>query len=155
MTDNNMPTTTEKVFSCNSNNLGQPQEVILPQPPAFQTQDDPFASEQERNAWTASLNATIDSAVNWLKKEQTERGYWAGFLKTNSAIEAEWIIAMYFLGITDDPKYDDVVRSILSEQRPDGSWSVYYDSQLGDINATVERFRAIYRWRGKWHSIYG
>ena len=143
MTDSNISAPAEKLFNCKSENLGQPQEVVLPEPPIFATQGATFASEQERNAWAQSLNTTIDSAVNWLKKEQTERGYWAGFLKTNSAIEAEWIIAMYFLGITDDPKYDDVVSSILSEQRPDGSWSVYYDSKLGDINATVESYVAL------------
>ncbi|HBM97039.1 TPA: hypothetical protein DD394_06010, partial [bacterium UBP9_UBA11836] len=99
MTDSHMPASAEKVFSCKSENLGQPQKVVLPQPPVFRTKEATFVSEQERNAWAQSLNATIDSAVNWLKKEQTEQGYWAGFLKTNSAIEAEWIIAMYFLGI--------------------------------------------------------
>jgi squalene-hopene/tetraprenyl-beta-curcumene cyclase len=64
-------------------------------------------------------------------------------LETNSCMEAEWILAMHFLGVEDDPKYDKVVRCILNEQRPDGSWDVYYGTAKGDINATVECYAAL------------
>lgn len=138
-----MNTTPESAasVSCNASNLGFPSEVkaqaaqIPVSEPAFTL---PGGQELEQR-----INETIDKAVDWLKKEQTERGYWAGFLKTNSCIESEWIFAMYFLGIDDDPKYSEVVRSIVSEQRDDGSWSVYYGSEYGDINATVESYAAL------------
>ncbi|MGM9991353.1 MAG: squalene--hopene cyclase [Candidatus Bruticola sp.] len=128
---------------CNSEQIITSNAASLPQPPQINVTAAYSMSEVEKEALAQSLNQAIDHAVDWLKTEQTERGYWAGFLKTNSAIEAEWIMAMYFLGIDDDPKYNDVVRSILNEQRPDGSWSVYYGSTYGDINATVESYTAL------------
>ncbi|MGI5842586.1 MAG: squalene--hopene cyclase [Candidatus Xenobium sp.] len=89
------------------------------------------------------LDKGIEKALRWLEQNQTPQGYWAGFMKTNSAIEAEWILAMHFLGIHDDPKYPEVVRSILSEQRPDGSWEIFHGAPAGDISATVECYAAL------------
>ncbi len=89
------------------------------------------------------LDHGVSKALRWLEETQTPEGYWAGFLKTNSAIEAEWVLAMHFLGISDDPKYPEVVRSILSEQRPDGSWEVFHGAPAGDVSATVECYAAL------------
>lgn len=85
----------------------------------------------------------IGKAVAWLRGEQHEDGHWVGFLKTNSSIEAEWIIAMYILGIGNDPKYPEVVRTIINEQRTDGSWEVYNNAPAGEISATVECYAAL------------
>ncbi|MGE0488151.1 MAG: squalene--hopene cyclase [Vulcanimicrobiota bacterium] len=89
------------------------------------------------------LDKSISKAVDWLEANQTEEGYWAGFLQTNSTMEAEWVLAMHFLGITDDPKYDSVVRCILNMQREDGSWEVYHEAPAGDLSATVECYAAL------------
>ena len=54
------------------------------------------------------------------------------------AVEAEWLLAMHVLGIEDDAQRAGIVQGILNRQREDGSWEVYYDAPMGDINATVE-----------------
>jgi len=45
--------------------------------------------------------------------------------------------------VENDPKYDKVIRSILREQREDGSWEVYHQAPHGDINTTVECYAAL------------
>lgn len=92
---------------------------------------------------TLTLEEGIRRGIGWLDETQHDDGHWVGFLKTNSAIEAEWVMAMHFFGLQDDPKYPHVVRSILSEQRADGSWEVYHDAPAGDISATVECYAAL------------
>ncbi|HKV39995.1 MAG TPA: squalene--hopene cyclase [Blastocatellia bacterium] len=87
--------------------------------------------------------AAIDDAAEWLLQNQEPEGYWVGVLETNSCMEAQWILAMHFLGLTDDPKRPGVVRCILNEQRLDGSWEVYHDAPAGDINSTVECYAAL------------
>ncbi len=89
------------------------------------------------------LEKGIAEAVGWLEGEQRPEGFWVGMLESNSCIEAEWILAMHFLGITDDPKYPGVVQAIFNEQREDGSWEIYHDAPAGDINATVESYAAL------------
>lgn len=89
------------------------------------------------------LDDGIERAVEWLARHQEPEGFWVGKLESNSCIEAEWILAMHFLGIKDDPKFAGVVRAVLNEQRGDGAWEVYHDAPAGDINATVECYAAL------------
>ena len=100
-------------------------------------------STQQEERSGSRLAQGIERAVGWLDRNQHPDGHWVGLLKTNSAIEAEWVMAMHFLGLQSDPKYPEVVRCILNEQRPDGSWEVYYDAPAGDISATVECYAAL------------
>jgi squalene-hopene/tetraprenyl-beta-curcumene cyclase len=85
----------------------------------------------------------IAEGLQWLEGTQKPEGFWAGMLETNACIEAEWLLAMHFLGIEDDPKKPGIMRALLDTQRPDGSWQVYYGAQEGDINATVESYVAL------------
>jgi len=89
------------------------------------------------------LTGVISSGIRWLSEKQSAEGFWVGFLQSNSCMEAEWILAMHFLGVRGDPKLPGVVKAILNEQRADGSWEVYYDAPEGDINATVECYAAL------------
>lgn len=89
------------------------------------------------------LDAAIDKALDWLDRSQHPEGSWAGMLESNQCIEAEWLLAMHVLGISDDPKKPGLIRTLLKAQRADGAWEVYYDAPTGDINATVECYAAL------------
>jgi squalene-hopene/tetraprenyl-beta-curcumene cyclase len=88
------------------------------------------------------LEAAIDSATEWLHRTQDPEGFWVGMLESNQCIEAEWLLAMHFLGY-EHPRQNDIVATILGAQRDDGSWESYYDAPDGDINATVESYAAL------------
>lgn len=90
-----------------------------------------------------ALNTTIAKAMDWLAREQQPEGFWVGMLESNCCMEAQWILAMHFLGVTNDPKMPGVIRAILKEQRADGSWEVYHQATMGDINTTVECYAAL------------
>ena len=89
------------------------------------------------------LRQGIQQAIGWLLDDQDQDGFWVGKLESNSCMEAEWILAMHILGVQDDPKYAGVVQAIVNDQRPDGSWEVYYQAPTGDINTTVESYAAL------------
>ncbi len=88
------------------------------------------------------VDATIAKAIAWLDRDQTPEGYWVGMLESNSCMEAEWLLAMHFLGYRH-PRQSDLVATLLKAQRPDGSWEAYYDAPQGDINGTVECYAAL------------
>ncbi|MEO0422145.1 MAG: squalene--hopene cyclase [Pseudomonadota bacterium] len=103
-----------------------------------------LAEGQPRGAASPqALDAAIKRALGWLDDNQEDGGFWVGMLESNSCIEAEWLLAMHFLGIDDAPKRDGLVRALLAEQREDGSWETYHDAPRGDINATVESYAAL------------
>ena len=91
----------------------------------------------------ARIDTAIKKALDWSVRHQAREGYWIGDIDTNCCMEAEWIMAMHFLGIKDDPKQPEVIQAILSEQRDDGSWEIYYKAPTGDINTTVECYTAL------------
>ncbi len=89
------------------------------------------------------LNSCIERAMDWSLRNQAPEGYWIGGADTNCCMEAEWIMAMYFMGLEDHPNMKRVVKAILNEQRDDGSWEIYYKAPTGDINTTVECYTAL------------
>ena len=88
------------------------------------------------------LDDSIDRAVGWLDAAQDPEGFWVGMLESNHCIEAEWLLAMHFLGY-EHPRKADIVATLLKAQRDDGSWEIYYAAPAGDINATVECYAAL------------
>ena len=92
---------------------------------------------------TSILDQSIQKALDWSVKNQAAEGYWIGNIDTNCCMEAEWVMAMHFLGIRNNPKQPRIIKAILSEQRQDGSWEIYYKAPTGDINTTVECYTAL------------
>lgn len=85
----------------------------------------------------ASIRGAIKKAIDWLKVRQAPDGMWNAPLETNCCMEAQWILAMHFIDF-DDPKKPKVLQYILDRQREDGAWDVYYGSEHGDINTTLD-----------------
>jgi squalene-hopene/tetraprenyl-beta-curcumene cyclase len=91
----------------------------------------------------AALRSAARSAADWLIGEQKPDGHWIGPNETNACMEAEWCLALWFLGLEDHPLRPRLGRALLETQRPDGGWQVYYGAPNGDINATVESYAAL------------
>jgi squalene-hopene/tetraprenyl-beta-curcumene cyclase len=88
------------------------------------------------------VDAAIANAIEWLDRDQKPEGFWVGMLESSYCMEAEWLLAMHFLGIRH-PREQDLVATLLNAQRPDGAWESYYAAPSGDINATVECYAAL------------
>ncbi len=88
------------------------------------------------------IDSAIAKATDWLDREQTAEGFWVGMLESSYCMEAEWLLAMHFLGLRH-PRESDLVATLLNGQRPDGAWESYYEAPQGDINSTVECYAAL------------
>ena len=90
-----------------------------------------------------ALQSTVRAAADWLIDRQKPDGHWVGRAETNACMEAQWCLALWFLGLKDHPLRARLGRSLLETQRPDGAWQVYHGAPNGDINATVEAYAAL------------
>ncbi len=90
-----------------------------------------------------ALEHGIEKAILWSRQQQHPEGYWVARLESNASMEAEWLLAYHLLGVTSDPKLNDVLRGLRNQQRQDGSWGVYSGAEDGDLNATVEAYAAL------------
>ncbi len=105
------------------------------------------AAKREQSAPAHNLSAAIASAArgaaDWLVRNQKPDGHWVGRPETNACMEAEWILALWFLGLEDHPLRERLGKSLLVTQREDGAWQVYHGAPNGDVNATVEAYAAL------------
>ncbi|MBB6457756.1 squalene-hopene/tetraprenyl-beta-curcumene cyclase [Acetobacter lovaniensis] len=90
-----------------------------------------------------SLAHTVAAACDWLMGEQKADGHWVGPVASNASMEAEWCLALWYLGLEDHPLRPRLGKALLHMQREDGSWGTYWGAGNGDINATVEAYAAL------------
>ncbi|MBV0889667.1 squalene--hopene cyclase [Komagataeibacter oboediens] len=103
----------------------------------------PAAAASGLRAMDNSLSHTISAACDWLIGQQKPDGHWVGSVASNASMEAEWCLALWFLGLEDHPLRPRLGKALLEMQREDGSWGTYYGAGNGDINATVESYAAL------------
>jgi len=91
----------------------------------------------------SAVSAAVRSAGGWLIDRQKPDGHWVGRAECNVCMEAQWCLALWFLGLDNHPLRPRLGDAILKTQRPDGAWNIYYNAPNGDINATVEAYAAL------------
>jgi squalene-hopene/tetraprenyl-beta-curcumene cyclase len=100
-----------------------------------------FSASQDNFA--AALRSGVSAAVDWLVERQKPDGHWVGRAQSNSCMEAQWRLALWFLCLDDHPLCPRLAQSLLDTQRADGAWDIYYGAPNGDINTTVEAYAAL------------
>ncbi|MBV8332975.1 MAG: squalene--hopene cyclase [Candidatus Eremiobacteraeota bacterium] len=93
-------------------------------------------------AGAATAGSACERAVAWLLERQHSDGWWSGELETNVTMTAEHVLLCRFLGVPLDDIRDGAVTQILSTQRSDGSWALYYDGPA-DLSTTIEAYVAL------------
>jgi len=88
-------------------------------------------------AFKCGLERAIQRASELQLSYQNPEGYWWYTLEANTTIDCEYIMLMHFLDAVDPDVEEGLVNRILSQQRSDGAWSLYYADD-GDLNATIE-----------------
>ena len=96
-----------------------------------------------RSNFDHQLSASIDAAADWLSERQKPEGYWVGQLESNACMEAQWILALWFIGLDGHHLRPRLAESLKQSQREDGAWEIYHDAPAGDINTTVEAYAAL------------
>ena len=91
----------------------------------------------------AALAAAARAAADWLIADQKPDGHWVARADSNACMEAQWCLALWFLGLEDHPLRPRLGAALLKIQRPDGAWQIYHEAPNGDINATVEAYAAL------------
>jgi len=100
------------------------------------------AAREEGNFETA-LRSTVRTAAEWLIANQKPDGHWVGRAESNACMEAQWCLALWFMGLENHPLRKRLGQALLDNQRPDGAWQIYHGAPNGDINATVEAYAAL------------
>src|SRR5579885_559319 len=84
----------------------------------------------------------LERAVQWLLERQNREGWWCGELETNVTMTAEHVLLLRFLELDLERIRDGAIRHIMSNQREDGSWALYFDGPA-DRSTTIEAYVAL------------
>ena len=94
----------------------------------------------------AASRAVLDGAIGRLqqffRRNQYPSGYWWAELESNNTMEAEYVMLCRFLGRRNPERERHIANYLLSKQRHDGSWAIYYGAP-GDLSTTVECYFAL------------
>jgi len=97
-------------------------------------------AEQTRLA--TALDEAIRRSQEYFLRTQHPDGYWWGELESNVCMAAEYLLLTHFLGVTDQERWRKIANYLRRQQRPDGTWAIYYGGPP-DLNATVEAYFAL------------
>ena len=87
---------------------------------------EPRANQREPNKHPApGVERAVHSAQRYLLAAQQEDGHWCGELEGDTILESDYILAMYFLGRSDDRRLFKAAEYIRSKQMPEGGWAIY------------------------------
>jgi len=90
-----------------------------------------------------TVRCAVDAAVEHILSLQNDRaGYWWAELESNVTITAEHVFLRHVLGRPDADEARAAARYILSEQRPDGTWTNWVGGPP-DLSTTVEAYVAL------------
>ncbi|MEL6112353.1 MAG: prenyltransferase/squalene oxidase repeat-containing protein, partial [Pseudomonadota bacterium] len=103
----------------------------------------PSQKPPRRSNFENQLETSLNAAAAWSADHRHPDGYWVGRLESNVCMEAEWILALWVVGLDDHPLRPRLAEALISTQREDGSWEIYHDAPAGDINTTVEAYAAL------------
>ena len=104
----------------------------------------PMAASAPRALETRRISSTPPSrkATDWLDRDQTPDGFWVGMLESSYCMEAEWLLAMHFLGHPPSARTGSGRHA--AERAADGRLlGELLRGAEGDINGTVECYAAL------------
>lgn len=96
----------------------------------------------EASASSPTLTRALEKAVECLFSHQYPDGFWSYTLEANETIGAGFIQVMHFLDEVDPEIQKGLIRRMLREQQPDGSWTLFYGGP-GDLSTTIECYFAL------------
>jgi len=94
------------------------------------------------SSWTRRLEKALYKTTQSFLKTQHEDGYWWAELESNVSITSEYILLHVLLGLIPPDNHANMVKYLLTQQRRDGSWGLYYGDE-GNLSTTIEAYFAL------------
>ena len=96
-----------------------------------------------RQSFTSAVETSLDLAVKYAYETVRDDGHWCGELRSNATITAEYVFLRQALGLDMSIDSDALCQWFLSEQKPDGSWSIATGDYPGCVSTTTEAYLAL------------
>jgi squalene-hopene/tetraprenyl-beta-curcumene cyclase len=94
------------------------------------------------SSWLRRIQKAIRNTSQFYLANQNAEGYWWEELESNVSITSEYLMLHHLLGLSEARKERGIVRYLLSQQRSNGCWGLYYGDE-GNLSTTIEAYFAL------------
>jgi squalene-hopene/tetraprenyl-beta-curcumene cyclase len=96
---------------------------------------------RERDA-RADVSRALEAARRYLLSIQAEDGHWCGELEGDSILESEYLLTLFFLGRSAEPRFTKLAERLRRQQLPAGGWAIY-PAGPAEVSASVKAYFAL------------
>jgi len=90
----------------------------------------------------ADVRPALAAARQYLLSIQREDGHWCGELEGDTILESEYLLTLFFLGRSDEPRFQKAAEYLRRKQLPEGGWAIY-PGGAADVSASVKAYFAL------------
>src|SRR5450432_499350 len=91
---------------------------------------------------SAEILAALEAARRYLLSIQREDGHWCGELEGDSILESEYLLTLFFLGRSGEPRFGKAAEYLRRQQLPEGGWAIYPGGPP-EVSASVKAYFAL------------
>ncbi|MEO8190344.1 MAG: squalene--hopene cyclase [Acidobacteriota bacterium] len=98
--------------------------------------------QRQAEETAAPLASALDAARRYLLSIQLPDGHWCGELEGDSILESEYLLTLFFLGRSNEPRFAKAAEYLRRQQLPEGGWAIYPGGP-SDVSASVKAYFAL------------
>ena len=98
--------------------------------------------DKQSNVTESLADLALQQTTSWFIKNQKADGHWRGPLEGDTILESEYLLICGWAGRLDQSTMGGCVNRILTEQLPEGGWSIYPGGEP-DPSASVKAYLAL------------
>lgn len=98
--------------------------------------------DSRRECTLADVRPAVEAARRYLLSIQREDGHWCGELEGDTILESEYLLTLYFLGRSAEPRFGKAAEYLRRRQLPEGGWSIYPGGPP-DVSSSVKAYFAL------------
>ncbi|HXM80218.1 MAG TPA: squalene--hopene cyclase [Thermoanaerobaculia bacterium] len=88
------------------------------------------------------LKPALAAARQYLLSIQREDGHWCGELEGDTILESEYLLVLYFLGRSGEPRFRKAAEYLRRQQLAEGGWAIYPGGPA-EVSASVKAYFAL------------
>lgn len=90
----------------------------------------------------AEILAALEAARRYLLSIQREDGHWCGELEGDTILESEYLLTLFLLGRSNEPRFGKAAEYLRRQQLPEGGWALYPGGPP-EVSASVKAYFAL------------
>ena len=100
------------------------------------------AAGHAKSGLPQAVHRVLDAATVYALRQTQSDGHWQGNLYCDITVTCQYVFVLTWFGISIEPHREGLIRHLLRQQRPNGSWAHSQDAE-GAVSPSIEAYLAL------------